>query len=136
MAPEGTAGADEGHTCLSQDMGSMVIDQDWVASQGDSPAEEDQASETETNPMADIPLTAKRKRGRPPGKVKSCGRPLDLIGCKKMSKGESAAEFLKCKLCSGPPFRPALAAHMNNRHSGARLNAESVKQLNQLHRAA
>ena len=137
---DGTAGTDEGHTCLSQGMSSIAIDQSWTASQDSSLADEDQASEPETNQIVDIPLTVKRKRGRPPGKVKDGGRPPELTSGKKVSKEEKASEFLKCKQCSGLPFRPKAAAglviHMNNRPPGAKLTADTVKQLSQLHRAA
>ena len=137
---DGTAGTDEGHTCLSQGMSSIAIDQSWTASQDSSLADEDQASEPETNQIVDIPLRVKRKRGRPPGKVKDGGRPPELTSGKKVSKEEKASEFLKCKQCSGLPFRPKAAAglviHMNNRPPGAKLTADTVKQLSQLHRAA
>ena len=121
---------DDNHTCLSQGLGSMAIEQSWAASQDSIPATEDHTPELEPSQTADIPLTAKRKRGRPPG----------LVSCKKASKEEKATELLKFKLCSGPPFRPISAAgliiHMSNKHPGVKLTADTVKQLSQLHRAA
>ena len=58
-------------------------------------AGDDQASEAGAIQANDTPLTSKKKRGRPPGKAKGCGRPPGVTKCEKAGREENAAELLK-----------------------------------------